>query len=340
MRSWACCAISAPWSHVSDRRSCSGSVLIDDAMASRTALAPCPASAGPFLTGGVPCISMRGRCSAGAGRPGGGHRVVRRRHPCLLADVGRAAAGGGGGGAGDGRRGAARATVAVGLGALAAFAAAPVLGAVVGGVVGGLQALAGHTGHVFADDQGAWAILPAFQVGLFAALWIAVAGGGRSWRRALAGLGGVVLVQAAFGVPVGELAHHYGFDPPRRPAPRLGAGAPGGGGLVARPAPPRSPSSSRRPRPARCCRPADGPKGLGETAKSAGADGGPSLRPATRIKLWRVQRSFRHSASIITRSPSPCAGSGVADGLWPANRIPLALYGRVPADALVGASGR
>ena len=114
---------------------------------------------------------------------------------------------------GGGRRGAARAAVAVGLGALAAFAAAPVLGAVVGGAVGGLQALAGHAGHVFADDQGAWAILPAFQVGLFAALWIAVAGGRRSWRRALAGLGGVVLVQAAFGVPVGELAHHYGFDP-------------------------------------------------------------------------------------------------------------------------------
>ena len=114
---------------------------------------------------------------------------------------------------GGGRRGAARAAVAVGLGALAAFAAAPVLGAVVGGAVGGLQALAGHTGHVFADDQGAWAILPAFQVGLFAALWIAVAGGRRSWRRALAGLGGVVLVQAAFGVPVGELAHHYDFDP-------------------------------------------------------------------------------------------------------------------------------
>ena len=79
-----------------------------------------------------------------------------------------------------------------------------------GGAVGGLQSLAGHA---FADDQGAWAILPAFQVGLFAALWIAVAGGGCSWRRALAGLGGVVLVQAAFGVPVGELAHHYGFDP-------------------------------------------------------------------------------------------------------------------------------
>ena len=113
-----------------------------------------------------------------------------------------------------GRRGAARAAVAVAVGAVAAFAAAPVLGAVVGGAVEGLQSLAGHAGHTFSDDQGAWAILPAFQVGLFAALWIAVAGGGRSsWRRALAGLAGVVLAQAAFGVPVDELAHHYGFDP-------------------------------------------------------------------------------------------------------------------------------
>ena len=115
--------------------------------------------------------------------------------------------------AGTGRRGAARPAVAVALGAVAAFAAAPVLGAVVGGAVGGLQSLAGHAGHAFADDQGAWAILPAFQVGLFAALWIAVAGGGRTWRLALVGLGGVVLVQAGFGVPVDELAHHYGFDP-------------------------------------------------------------------------------------------------------------------------------
>ena len=112
-----------------------------------------------------------------------------------------------------GRRGAARAALAVALGSVAAFAAAPVLGAVVGGATGGLQSLAGHAGHAFADDQGAWAILPAFQVGLFTALWIAVAGGGRSWRRALLGLGGVVLVQAAFGLPVDELAHHYGFNP-------------------------------------------------------------------------------------------------------------------------------
>ena len=36
-----------------------------------------------------------------------------------------------------------------------------------------------------------------------------MAGGGRSWRRALAGLGGIVLVQTVFDVPVDELAHHY-----------------------------------------------------------------------------------------------------------------------------------
>ena len=114
---------------------------------------------------------------------------------------------------GGGRRAAARAALATGIGAVAAFAAAPVLGAVVDGTIGNLLAFAGHAGHVFTDEQGAWTIAPAFQVGLFAALWLAVAGGGRSWRRALAGLGGVVLVQAALGVPVGELAHHYGFDP-------------------------------------------------------------------------------------------------------------------------------
>ena len=96
--------------------------------------------------------------------------------------------------AGGGILAAAGTTVAV-----AAFAAAPILGALVGGAVEGLQGLAGHAGHRFADEQGAWAILPAFQVGLFAALWIAFAGGRRAWRRALAGLGGVVLAQAVLG---------------------------------------------------------------------------------------------------------------------------------------------
>src|SRR5205823_7640075 len=50
IRSLACSAISAPWSQVSDRRSCSGRVVIVLAIASRTAPAPCPVSAGPFFT--------------------------------------------------------------------------------------------------------------------------------------------------------------------------------------------------------------------------------------------------------------------------------------------------
>ena len=40
----------SPWSRVNDRRSCSGRVVIVRVMASRTAPAPWPASAGPFLT--------------------------------------------------------------------------------------------------------------------------------------------------------------------------------------------------------------------------------------------------------------------------------------------------
>ena len=74
------------------------------------------------------------------------------------------------------------------------------------------QDAAGHAGHLFADEQGATAILPAFQIGLFAALWVAVAGG-TAWRRAVLGFAVLVASQVLIAVPVGELAHHYGFDP-------------------------------------------------------------------------------------------------------------------------------
>lgn len=113
--------------------------------------------------------------------------------------------------AGGGRRGAARALMAVGVGLAAGMAAAPVLGALLGGGAAALQALAGH-GHRFVDEQGAAAMLPAFQVGLFAALWAAVAGAA-AWRRALLGIGVLAAAQAAVALPVGELAHHAGFDP-------------------------------------------------------------------------------------------------------------------------------
>ena len=112
---------------------------------------------------------------------------------------------------GNGRQGASRALMAVGAGLAAGFVAAPVLGALLGGGAAALQALVGH-GHPFVDEQGAAAVLPAFQVGLFAALWAAVAGRA-AWRRALLGLGVLAASQAALALPVGELAFHVGFDP-------------------------------------------------------------------------------------------------------------------------------
>ena len=112
---------------------------------------------------------------------------------------------------GNGRQGAARALMAVGVGVAASLTAAPVLGALLGGGAAALQALAGH-GHAFVDEQGAAAVLPAFQVGLFTALWAAVAGRA-AWRGALLGLGVLVVSQAALALPVGELAFHVGFDP-------------------------------------------------------------------------------------------------------------------------------
>lgn len=55
-------------------------------------------------------------------------------------------------------------------------------------------------------------LVPAFQLGLFAALWVALAGRD-GWPRALLGLGALALTQAVLTIPVGELAQHYGFDP-------------------------------------------------------------------------------------------------------------------------------
>ena len=110
------------------------------------------------------------------------------------------------------RAAATRALMALGIGIAAALAGAPLWGAVFGNAAAGLQSLVGHTGHAFVDDQGAWILVPAFQLGLFTALWAALAG--RSgWRRALLGLGALAVTQAMLTIPVGELAHHYGFDP-------------------------------------------------------------------------------------------------------------------------------
>lgn len=72
IRSCACSAISAPWSHVSERRSCSGSVRMDRLIPSRTAVAPCPASGGPFFMSvvrlPVACSAIRGKCNSSVNR--------------------------------------------------------------------------------------------------------------------------------------------------------------------------------------------------------------------------------------------------------------------------------
>ena len=110
------------------------------------------------------------------------------------------------------RAAATRAVLALGVGIATALAGAPLWGALFGNAAAGLQGLLGHAGHTFVDDQGAWILVPAFQLGLFAALWAALAG--RSgWPRALLGLGALAVTQAMLTIPVGELAHHYGFNP-------------------------------------------------------------------------------------------------------------------------------
>ena len=108
--------------------------------------------------------------------------------------------------------GAGRGGLAIVAGFLLAAAAGLFWGDLISGATGWIQTLAGHGGHRYSDAQGALAILPAFQLGLFAALWLAL-GAVRSWRRALAGIGLLALLQALLLLPLGELAVHFGLDP-------------------------------------------------------------------------------------------------------------------------------
>ena len=70
-----------------------------------------------------------------------------------------------------------------------------------------------HLGHGLADAQGALTLMPAFQIGLFAALWQA---GGRRWRpapvagRLLVLIGSLIVIAAV----VGELETHLDMKTP------------------------------------------------------------------------------------------------------------------------------
>ena len=75
-----------------------------------------------------------------------------------------------------------------------------------------LQSLPQHTGHTYTDPQGAIDLLPAFQVALFVALWIAASA---TWspRRLIIGLVVLAVSQLTVIVLLGELGQHLGFAP-------------------------------------------------------------------------------------------------------------------------------
>lgn len=105
-----------------------------------------------------------------------------------------------------------RALLALGVGAAALGLLAPVWEAGVVGLAAALQGLPGHGGHAFADEQGAFAMLPVFQLVLLAGLCAGVREA-VTRRRAAVAVGALAILQAGAIVLAGELAHHLGFSP-------------------------------------------------------------------------------------------------------------------------------
>ena len=102
---------------------------------------------------------------------------------------------------------------AIGVGIVAALVAGPVWSDLLHRAVDGVQLLVQHGGHRAVDDpQGAFAILPAFQLGLFAAVWVG-SGARGPWRRLAGGVLGLAGLQLASLLAVGELSHHFEFAP-------------------------------------------------------------------------------------------------------------------------------
>ena len=92
-------------------------------------------------------------------------------------------------------------------------------------VVRSIEAGMPHVGHGYADPQGALMILPAFQAGLFVALWSA---SGRSLRRAPVAVGLVALAmqQVVIAVLLGEVFVHAGAEAPIAAIRLLAVGVP------------------------------------------------------------------------------------------------------------------
>ncbi len=107
-----------------------------------------------------------------------------------------------------------RAGWAMGVGLVAALATGPLWSDLLHRVGAGIQRLVQHGGHqLMADPQGAFSILPAFQLGLCAALCGAVAARGSWWRRLPLVMVGLAGLQLTALLGLGEMSHHLGFAP-------------------------------------------------------------------------------------------------------------------------------
>lgn len=103
---------------------------------------------------------------------------------------------------------------ALALGLVAALAVAPLWSDLLQRAVAGIQLLVQHGGHTLAaDPQGAVAMLPAFQLGLVAALCGAVPARGAWWRHLPLVLGALAVLQLTVLLGLGELGHHVGLAP-------------------------------------------------------------------------------------------------------------------------------
>jgi len=103
---------------------------------------------------------------------------------------------------------------ALGGGAAAAWLLGGPWSAAVRRLTEALPALAGHGGHAFFDEQGAAAILPAYQLGLLVALAIALwEKSAPRWRRLALGAGILLALQIVLFVVLGELWSHARWAP-------------------------------------------------------------------------------------------------------------------------------
>jgi hypothetical protein len=106
-----------------------------------------------------------------------------------------------------------RAAGALSFGIAAAALSAAAIGVAVPLLTAAFGDILRHLGHGYVDGQGALTILPAAQVGLFVALWVASGTSGKSARVAT-GIGALAIQQLGVALVLGELHTHAGFELP------------------------------------------------------------------------------------------------------------------------------